>query len=237
MHASLPTRVAATAGAALLLALASPLAASAHVTVNPAAAEPGSYSQLTFRVPNERDDAGTVKLEVALPTETPFAYVSYEPVPGWTATVVTTEFDEPVEVNGNELTEAVTSIVWEAEGGVQIEPGQFVSFPISVGPVPDVDSIALPATQTYSSGEVVEWAEDADGELPAPVLYVNEEPADHHGGAGDEDETADTASVSNTTPTASDDGLARGLGITGLVLGAAALVLAVFTFARTRRTS
>ena len=44
----------------LLLMAAAP--ASAHVTVNPAA-EPGSYAKLTFRVPNERPDSATVKLD------------------------------------------------------------------------------------------------------------------------------------------------------------------------------
>ncbi|MCU1438652.1 MAG: hypothetical protein JWP66_1739 [Naasia sp.] len=239
MHLSLPSRIAAAGSAALLLALAGPLAASAHVSVDPAQAEAGGYSQLTFRVPNERDDAGTVRLAVSLPADTPFASVSYEPVPGWTTSVVTTELPEPVEVNGNQLTEAVTSIVWEADAGGRIEPGQFLTFPISVGPVPEVGSVALPATQTYSNGEVVEWAGDEDADLPAPVLYVGDEPAGHghSGGEGDDPaDTADTASVSSTGGTTPDDGLARGLGIIGLALGALALVLAAFSLMRNRRT-
>ena len=46
-------RVAAALGAAALLTLAAPLAASAHVRVNPAQVDPGSYATLTFKVPTE----------------------------------------------------------------------------------------------------------------------------------------------------------------------------------------
>ena len=58
--------VAAVVGG-LTLALAAP--ASAHVTVNPNTATPGSYSKVTFRVPNEKDSANTTKLEVNLPAD------------------------------------------------------------------------------------------------------------------------------------------------------------------------
>ncbi|WP_210509108.1 YcnI family protein [Naasia sp. SYSU D00057] len=234
MHLPLPTRVGLGAGAALLLALSAPLSASAHVSVNPAEAEPGGYSQLTFRVPNERDDSGTVRLEVTLPTDTPFASVSYQPVPGWTTTVTTGELPEPVEVSGTELTEAVTGIVWQADPGVEIAPGQYQTFGISVGPVPDVGSVVLPARQTYASGEVVDWSGAEDAELPAPVLYVNDAPAEHsHGGA----ETAADSGATVSGGAGGDDGLARGLGITGLVLGALALVAAAFALVRSRRTA
>ncbi len=241
MHASLPVRVALAAGASLVLALAAPLSASAHVSVTPAEAEPGSFTQLTFRVPNERADSGTVRLEVALPMDTPFASVSYEAVPGWTTTVVTSELPEPVDVSGNELTEAATSIVWEADAGVQIAPGQYQTFGISVGPVPDVGSVVLPAVQTYASGEVVEWVGDAEAELPAPVLYVNDEPVGHSHGDDETDEEAgadaETAATVSSGSDSSDDALARGLGIGGLVLGAVAVVLAAFALLHRRPVS
>lgn len=211
--------------AGAVLALAAPLAASAHVTVNPDQAEPGSYSLLTFRVPNESETAGTTALTVALPSDTPFASVSVEPVDGWTATIGRGTLPEPVEQNGTEITEAATSITWQADAGTQIDPGEFQRFAISVGPVPEVGSITLAATQTYSDGEVVEWADAAEGEHPAPVLYVTDAPAgDHHGGAADDDD-ADTASVTATTES-NDDGLARGLSIGALAAASLALVLA-----------
>src|SRR3954451_13444994 len=99
------TRAGLDAGVAALPALAPPLSASAHVSVTPAEAEPGSYAQLTFRVPTERDDTGTVRLEVTLPTDTPSASVSCQPVAGWTAAVTTAQLPNPVEVSGTKLTE------------------------------------------------------------------------------------------------------------------------------------
>ena len=61
---------------------AAPLAASAHVTVNPNTADPGSYATVQFRVPNESETATTTRVEVQLPTDTPFIYAAYEPIPG-----------------------------------------------------------------------------------------------------------------------------------------------------------
>ena len=58
-------------------------AASAHVTVNPGSAEQGGFTKVAFRVPNERDDAGTTKVQVDLPMDHPIAFVSVRPVPGW----------------------------------------------------------------------------------------------------------------------------------------------------------
>lgn len=149
----------ALTGAALgiVLAVGVPLAASAHVTVNPGTADPGSYTQVQFRVPNESETAETVRLEVTLPSDTPFTSVRYEPVPGWTATITTATLPQPVEVGGNTITEAPTSIVWQADPGVGIGQGEFVNFPVSLGPVPDVGSVLLPAVQTYDDGKVAEW--------------------------------------------------------------------------------
>ena len=69
--------------AAFVLAVAGP--AAAHVTVNPSTATQGGYTKVTFRVPNESDEASTTKLEVNLPADAPVASVSLKPVPGWTA--------------------------------------------------------------------------------------------------------------------------------------------------------
>ncbi len=239
-RSTLRTLVGVSAGA--VLALAAPLAASAHVTVTPSEADPGSYSLLTFRVPNESDTAGTVSLSVALPAETPFASVSYEPVPGWTTVVQESDLAEPAQIGETEVTRAATSVTWTADPGVQIEPGQFQLFSISVGPVPEVGSLSLPATQTYSDGEVVVWGDEADGDLPAPTLYVTDAPAaDHHGGSSSGEHTDDTAvtgddAASTAVATGEADGLARGLSIAALVLAAIGAVLGAYAaFGRRRR--
>ena len=57
--------VCAVGAAVAVVVLAS--AASAHVVVTPSSAPAGSFQELTFRVPNEQDNATTVKLTVAFP--------------------------------------------------------------------------------------------------------------------------------------------------------------------------
>lgn len=238
------------------LALAAPLAASAHVRVNPAQAEAGSYTTLTFKVPNESATASTTSVTVDLPTDTPFTSVSYQPVPGWTTEVVTGALPEPVTSGSATLTEAPVSVTWTAVDGVGIADGQFQEFPISVGPVPDVGSIALPAHQSYSDGSVVDWdeatpASGEEPESPAPVLYVNDAPPSD----GHTHDSAGSAGVSASAGAGSDSdagagggsagggaadaaavaSVSLGLGIGAIVLAAAALVVVAVGAARGSR--
>ncbi|GAB3611150.1 hypothetical protein GCM10027414_32760 [Humibacter ginsengiterrae] len=229
----------AAAIAAIALAVAAPLAASAHVRVDPDQAAPGGYSVLTFRVPTESATAGTVGLEVDFPTATPFTSVSYQPVPGWSATVTTSKLAKPVKISGATVTEAPTKIVWTADPGVQIKPGQFQQFSISAGIVPDTGKIEMPAIQTYSDGSVVKWdqptpASGEEPEHPAPTLYINDAPPSSS-------KTAPTVVTSTPAPAASStsatDAVALGLGIAGLALAAIALVVAVLGLVRRPRSA
>lgn len=229
MNSFARTTVALAAG--VTIAVAAPLAASAHVTLDGNTAAAGSFALISFKVPNESATESTTKVEVTLPSDTPLAYVSYVPVAGWSTELTTTTLDAPVEGEDGTVTEAVTSVTWTADDGVGIEAGQLVLFPLSVGPVPDTGSIVLPVAQTYSDGTVVTWGDTGDdAEDPAPVLYINDAPAaDHHDGDDADAEPAVTA----TEASDGDDVLARVLGIGGLVLGAIALV----TVLARRRTS
>ena len=225
----------AALGAGVLLAIAVPLSASAHVTIDPGQAEPGSYTVVTVKVPNESETATTNRVEVSLPTDTPFTSVRYVPVAGWSAELVTSTLPEPVKVGESTITEAITSVIWTAAPGSEIGAGQLQLFPLSLGPVPDTGSVSLPADQGYTDGSTVSWDESgADAEHPAPVLYIDDAPpADHHGGAGDDHDEATADAASDATAVSGDDVLARILGIGGLVVGVVGVVLAV-TARRTR---
>jgi uncharacterized protein YcnI len=230
-----PSVLVVAVGAGALLAIAAPLAAGAHVSVTPESAKPGSYALITFTIPNESATATTDRVEVDLPTATPFASVSYVPVAGWDIELVTETLPKPVKVHDAEVTEAVTKVIWTAQPGHAIEDGQLQLLPLSVGPVPDTGRILLPATQTYSDGTVVTWNErGADAEKPAPVLYVTDTPVASH----DEDTEVTAATEEEThggagTTASASDPIARGLGISGLVVGAVGIVLAV-VFSRRR---
>jgi uncharacterized protein YcnI len=222
------TGLGALALAVVGLAAAAP--AAAHVTATaPNGATAGGWAKVVLSVPNERDDAGTTALSVALPAATPLAYVSAKPVPGWDVELTRTALPEPVDTGDTTLSEAVTRVTWTAHAGTRVQPGQFEEFALSVGPLPeDVPELVLPATQTYDSGEVVAWDEPpapggAEPEHPAPVVEVA--PAE------DEAAAADVQPVAATAPAGGggehgDDALARSLGGAGLVLGAGALFLA-----------
>ncbi|WP_022901152.1 YcnI family protein [Humibacter albus] len=229
---------AASAVAAVALSIAAPLAASAHVRVNPDQATPGSYAVLTFRVPTESATAGTVKLEVDFPTDTPFTSVSYQPVAGWSAQVTTSTLPKPVKISGATVTEAPSKIVWTADPGVQVKPGQFQEFAISAGIVPDTGKMLMPATQTYSDGTVVKWdqktpASGQEPEHPAPTLYINDAPPSDGTPTIVSSSAAPVASPAAT----STDAAAIGIAIGGLVLGAIALVVAVLGLVRRPRSA
>ncbi|WP_349897139.1 YcnI family copper-binding membrane protein [Parafrigoribacterium soli] len=214
-----------------ILAVAVPLSASAHVTITPGAAAPGSYALITFKVPNESETAATNRIEVDIPSDTPFLSVSYVPVAGWTADLVTETLPKPVKVGGNELKRAVTKIIWTAQPGHEITAGQLQLFPVSVA-VPDTGKVTLKTLQGYSDGSTVSWSGTTEkAEHPAPVLYVNDEAPTAHGAA-----TSPSVSATEVPTPASaasgSDVVARGLGIGGLVLGAIGLVLGVVALRR-----
>ena len=214
-----PLLIAGTAiVAGTALALAVPLSASAHVTIGTNQADPGTYPLIDFRVPTESATATTVKIDITLPTDTPFGEVTYVPVAGWDAELTTEKLPTPIETDDGSVTEAVTHVVWTAQPGHEITADQYGVFPVLLGGVPDTGSVTMPVAQTYSDGSVVEWTDAPDGENPAPVLYVNDAPpsGDHHA-TDSEDEAA----------APHDDLVARGLGVTGLVAGAVGIVVAV----------
>lgn len=228
-------RIVAGAAAGLVLAVAAPLAASAHVTIDPNQAAAGGWSYVTFRAPNESATASTTKIVVHLPTDKPITSVSYRPTPGWTASITTEDLAKPVTVEGNTISKAPTSVTFTAADGAGIAPGQFQTFTLSLGPIPDTGHIVMPVTQTYSDGTVAEWkatpeevAKD-DTLEPAPVLYVND--AAPSGGHHDSAATAAPAAAPASTQS---DGLALGLSITAIVIAVGG-VLFTAVVARGRR--
>lgn len=227
MMKKFPSRVAigATATAALLFAGSG--VASAHVTVVAPGAAQGGYTVLTFRVPTESDTAGTTALTVELPG---LRSARTQPLPGWTAAV---ERDPESDL--------VTSVTWTAEPGVEVGPGEFQQFLLSVGPLPEEEDVAFPAFQTYSDGEVVAWDQVTDGddaERPAPSLTLAASSGDGHSHGTDDahaTETGTTDAADDTASAATDD-TARWLGGIGLVLGALGAALGLGAVIRGRRS-
>jgi periplasmic copper chaperone A len=214
--------------------------AFAHVTAQPGDAAQGSYSVIALRVPNESNSAGTVKLEVTLPADHPVAGVRTTPVAGWTATVTKGSVNPPVQTDDGPVSEAVRTVTWTANPGTRIGPGEFLDFPLSLGPLPDgVDEFAMPAVQTYDNGEVVTWDQpmNPDGsepERPAPTVTLT--PAVAEGGGQGAPPAGPTAAAETRTADATD-GTARWLAGAGLLVGALGLGVGGGALASARRRS
>lgn len=192
--------------------------ASAHVTVQPEEIPAGGFTRLDVRVPTERDDASTTKVELQFPPG--FLSVSTEPVPGWDAKIVKRKLDKPVEQFGEQVSEEVGQVSFTANGqAAGIGPGEFQDFGLSMS-VPDKagSTLTFKAVQTYSSGEVVRWIGPPDSEGPAPQVKL----------AAAEAEGAASEPAAEEQPTApaesgGDDDSGNTLAIIALVVAIAAL--------------
>lgn len=140
--------------ASLILVLAVPVVAYAHIEIAPDAATPGAHTTFTLTVPNERSTAKTTSIAIRLPdgVSDPAGVSAH----GWTATL-THDAGHPV-------------LRWS---GSTISGEQSATFTFSATmPNDDGAELSFPATQTYSSGEIDRWIESADGDLPAPVVTL-----------------------------------------------------------------
>jgi len=199
-----PSRALITVAAVSIGLLAGTAPASAHVRADADNPTPGSYSVVTFKVPNESEKGAlTTQLSVTLPN---MASASTEAMPGWS-----TKLDRDAAAG------TVRSVTWTAAPGSGIAPDQFGLFRISVK-LPDAPTVSLPATQTYSDGTVVKWDQPtspggAEPEYPAPKIALTGATVDDH-----------PTTVAQTTPA---DNSARWLAGGALALAAVAVATAL----------
>ncbi|WP_054811645.1 YcnI family copper-binding membrane protein [Nocardia arizonensis] len=195
--------------------------AAAHVTADAPGARQGGYSVVTFRVPTESVTASTTALTVALPK---LKSARTEPIPGWNA-----------KVDRNDKSEAV-AVTWTADPGTPgIAPGQFQRFVLSVGPLPEQQTLSFAAVQTYSDGKTVAWdqpvgPDGAEPEHPAPTLALAAAADGERGAHSVGDEHTEAAARKST------DDTARWLGGAGLALGVFAVALGAGAVLRGRRS-
>lgn len=198
----------------VLLAFAGPLAASAHVSVSASSTAAGSYSVLTFSVSHGCDGSPTESIAITLPE----SIVSATPTvnQGWTISTVTEPLDEPItKEEGEPVTERISQIVYTAK--TPLAADQRDTFALSLALAGNAgDTLEFPTLQTCTVGET-EWA---GNEVPAITLTEASAEGEHAHG-----DSAAHSDIPNTTGSNSDDVLARVLGIGGLALGAAGLVI------------
>jgi uncharacterized protein YcnI len=216
-----------------VLAFAAPAAAQAHVTLQPNTAKAGAYTRLDVRIPNERDDASTNKVEVQFPDG--FASASYEPVPGWDVKVSKKKLATPVQTDDGEITEGVDTITWTAKSDADaIPPGAFEDFGLSVQiPGKAGDKLTFKALQTYTGGEVVRWIGAEGSDNPAPIVSVTDGDTTAPAAAT----PAPTQAAATPAPADTSDDSGNGLAIVALIVGALGLIVGAAGLMVARRAS
>lgn len=226
MKLTTPVFAATTLLGAGLLALSAPLAASAHVEVDPSSTAAGSYSLLTFSVGHGCDGSATTGILIDIPES--IASVTPTVNPGWDVDKVAVDLANPLENGeGDTITTRVGQVGYTAQ--TPLVDGLRTTFVLSLQLPADAvgETLTFPVLQTCAVGET-NWNETVvEGEdepaHPAPSLTVTETgAASGHGAtvAADDQGAAGTG-------TATDDVIARVLGIGGLVVGAVGLVVAI----------
>jgi uncharacterized protein YcnI len=206
-------------------ALVLPAVAQAHVTLQPSEQPADAFVRADVRVPNERDDAATNKVEVRFPRGILFA--SYEPVPGWKARITTEKLAKPVpspEKGEPPIKEQVEEAIFTAtSSNAAIGPGQFRDFGLSLRtPNKPGTKLTFKTLQIYDNGEVLRWIGPPGSEEPAPSVELTS--------SNGKEAPTTTAAATNK-----DDDASKSLGIAALVLGALGLLVGGVALAATRR--
>jgi periplasmic copper chaperone A len=212
---AIPT--AAAMAAALVLAPA----AAAHVTLNPPEWEAGGFARFAIRVPNERERAATTRVTLKFPEQ--ILSASFQPIEGWRRAVKMVELDEPIDVEGEQVTERIDTVTWS---GGRIRPGEFQEFGVSFRtPEEPGSELAFPAVQRYSNGDVVRWIGPPESDEPAPVVAILEPAAEE--GAAAATPAPTPAQSGGSGERDEESGSSDTLSIVALIVAVAALAIAL----------
>lgn len=217
------TRLAVGAALATGLVLATPSAASAHVTVTPDAPVAGGYDVLTFAFGHGCDGSPTTALRIDVPDG--LDSVTPTIAPGWA-----------IDVERGESDGLVTRVTYTADDPVPDD--RRATIELSVKYAEDAaGTLAFPVEQVCSEG-ATSWSEIAeDGQdphelaLPAPVVTLAEA-SDAHGapGAAHEEVAGEQAAADDAA-----DPLPVALGAAGLLAALAALAVSLLAWRRAAR--
>jgi periplasmic copper chaperone A len=224
-------------------ALAVPAAAQAHISLHPNTVPAGAFATLDVRVPGEVEGAHVTRIDTLFPPG--FTGVAYQPVPGWSARVIETKLPTPIQEDGETIDSEVSQIVWSWTGPLdEVANGQFIDFPLSLAIPGDAAGKALEfrTVQRYSNGQIIHWIDPSlEAEHPAPRINVTAKGGAITDVAGEE--AGPTAGSASATPVAdgasaaksSGSSASKGLGISGVVLGALGVLIGLAALTVRRR--
>jgi uncharacterized protein YcnI len=145
----------APAALAVLAALVTAGAASAHAKMSPPVALAGPGQVFTLAVPTEKEGATTTTIELTPPSG--FSIDSFLPAPGW---------KRSVEQSGSGEDATVEKVTWK---GGSVPTGEDAAFSF-LGRMSGSGSYSFAVRQTYSDGSVVDWSGPESSDAPAPVV-------------------------------------------------------------------
>lgn len=233
MNLSKAALLSSALAAGAFLALAGPVPANAHVTLDSSSAAAGSYTVLTFAVSHGCEGSPTTAIAIDIPDGVPSVAPTVNP--GWDVEKVLVDAAAPTaDSHGTESATRTGQIVYTAKA--PLPDGVRDTFAISLKLPDDAAgaTLAFPVVQSCAVGETrweeIATDESAEPQHPAPVITVTAATADAHGGGAVH--AAPAAAVPTLVEPAvaadgGDDLVARGLGIGGLVLGAIGIVIAL----------
>jgi uncharacterized protein YcnI len=174
---------------ATAVALVTAASASAHARISPPVSVANELQLYSLAVPTEKEGATTTKIVLTVPQG--FSIDSFVPSPGWTRVLQQT---------GSGDSAVVQKVTWTG-GHVPTEEDSLFEF---LAEAPKTGTYTFQVQQTYSNGEIVNWADPESGANPAPTIEVKSS----LGGGG-----TSTLTI-----------VALVLGAIGIVLGLVALV-------------
>ena len=178
-------------------------------------------------MPNESDAACTVGLRIQIPEEAALASLRTQPVPGWTATLTTSDLGDAARQPTGRRSAPTSRWSSSAPTDGGIGPGQFQEFALSGGPFPDADSLTFPTVQLYSDGSESAWIEPTvDGPGGAGAPGARAVPRRRRGRGPDRRATdAATDAAPHASDSDSPAGLALFLSILALLVAIGGAVL------------
>lgn len=208
MRTRAPFTILLAGAAGLTLALAAPLAASAHVALASATSTaPGTVSVITFSLGHACDGSPTTAVAIDLPA--PMSGVVPTAKAGWQV--------------ASETDAAGTTVTYTAD--TPLADGIRDTFDVQAYLPEDATELVMPATQTCVEGGYT-W-DGSDADHPAPTLVL----------AAAADEAADEAAPVAASAEAGIDGFARVLGVAGLIVGVVGVLVATIATRRAQQVS
>ncbi|HEY7629524.1 MAG TPA: YcnI family protein [Thermoleophilaceae bacterium] len=228
-------------------ALALPAGAQAHVSLHPNVLPAGDFPTVNIRVPNETDNARTVRVDVKIPPG--FTALDPQQVPGWNIKLLKTKLKKPIQTDDGPVTEEVSEVIFTSPKSGGTPPGYIENFPIAFSvPGKSGDTLTFKTVQTYSNGQVVRWIGAPDADKPAPTVNVGPEDGSTYDLAGDAGPPAGqvapkaaggsgttAAAPASTTVVKQSSGASKGLAITALIVGILGLVAGLVALLSRRR--